>query len=116
MQIVVSGAAGFIASHMCDRLLAEGHTVLGLDNFLTGSASHKAIRYDVKVDIPGVRGAIAPLVGKQPPDTHIWILSGSSPVFLKSEGPLCEGCAVWRTQLESPVWPEGGKGGAMSDK
>jgi hypothetical protein len=91
-------------------------TAEGEDSFLTGSASHKAIRYDVKVDIPGVRGAIAPLVGKQPPDTHIWILSGSSPVFLKSEGPLCEGCAVWRTQLESPVWPEGGKGGAMSDK
>ena len=37
LRIVVSGAAGFIASHMCDRLLAEGHTVIGLDNFLTGS-------------------------------------------------------------------------------
>lgn len=37
MRIVVSGAAGFIGSHMCDRLLAEGHTVVGLDNFLTGS-------------------------------------------------------------------------------
>ncbi len=37
MRIVISGSAGFIASHMCDRLLADGHTVLGLDNFLTGS-------------------------------------------------------------------------------
>ena len=37
MRIVVSGAAGFIGSHMCDRLLAEGHTVVGLDNLLTGS-------------------------------------------------------------------------------
>ena len=36
MRIVVSGAAGFIGSHMCDRLLAEGHCVIGLDNFLTG--------------------------------------------------------------------------------
>ena len=34
---VVSGAAGFVGSHMCDRLLAEGHTVLALDNMLTGS-------------------------------------------------------------------------------
>jgi hypothetical protein len=83
-------------------------TAEGEDSFLTGSASHKAIRYDLKVDIPGVRGAIAPLVGKQPPDTHIWILAGSSPAFLKSEGPLCEGCPIWRTQLASPVWPEGG--------
>ena len=34
---IVSGGAGFVGSHMCDRLLAEGHTVLALDNFLTGS-------------------------------------------------------------------------------
>jgi dTDP-glucose 4,6-dehydratase len=38
LRIVVSGAAGFIGSHFCDRLLAEGHTVVGLDNFLTGAA------------------------------------------------------------------------------
>jgi dTDP-glucose 4,6-dehydratase len=38
LRIVVSGAAGFIGSHFCDRLLAEGHTVLGLDNLLTGAA------------------------------------------------------------------------------
>ncbi len=37
MRIAVSGAAGFIGSHMCDRLLTEGHTVVALDNFLTGS-------------------------------------------------------------------------------
>ena len=37
MRIIVSGAAGFIGSHMCDRLLLEGHSVVGLDNLLTGS-------------------------------------------------------------------------------
>ena len=37
MRIVISGAAGFVASHLCDRLLAEGHQVVGLDNFSTGS-------------------------------------------------------------------------------
>ncbi len=36
MRIVVSGAAGFIGSHFCERLLAEGHTVVALDNLLTG--------------------------------------------------------------------------------
>jgi dTDP-glucose 4,6-dehydratase len=34
---VVSGAAGFVGSHMCDRLLAGGATVIGLDNLLTGA-------------------------------------------------------------------------------
>ena len=42
MRIVVSGSAGFIGSHLCDRLLAEGHTVVALDNFLTGSSRNLA--------------------------------------------------------------------------
>ena len=33
----MSGAAGFIGAHFCDRLIAAGHSVLGLDNFMTGS-------------------------------------------------------------------------------
>jgi len=37
LHIVVTGAAGFVGSHTCDRLLAEGHTVIALDNFITGS-------------------------------------------------------------------------------
>ena len=37
MRIVVTGAAGFVGSHMCDRLLQEGHSVVALDNLLTGS-------------------------------------------------------------------------------
>ena len=36
MRIIVSGAAGFIGSHFCDRLLHEGHSVVGIDNFITG--------------------------------------------------------------------------------
>jgi len=42
LRIAVSGAAGFVGSHMCDRLLAEGHTVVALDNFLTGSPRNLA--------------------------------------------------------------------------
>jgi len=36
MRILVTGAAGFLGSHLSDRLLAEGHSVVGMDNFLTG--------------------------------------------------------------------------------
>ena len=36
-RILVTGGAGFIGSHLCDRLLAEGHDVLCVDNFYTGT-------------------------------------------------------------------------------
>jgi len=36
-RILITGGAGFLGSHLCDRLVAEGHDVLCLDNFFTGS-------------------------------------------------------------------------------
>lgn len=36
MKVLITGAAGFLGSHLCDRFLADGHAVVGLDNFLTG--------------------------------------------------------------------------------
>lgn len=36
MRILVTGGAGFLGSHLCDRFLAEGHTVIAMDNLLTG--------------------------------------------------------------------------------
>jgi dTDP-glucose 4,6-dehydratase len=40
LRHLISGAAGFIGSHLCDRLLADGHEVVALDNFITGSKSN----------------------------------------------------------------------------
>ncbi|MBT6499773.1 MAG: NAD-dependent epimerase/dehydratase family protein, partial [Deltaproteobacteria bacterium] len=36
-RILITGGAGFLGSHLCDRLVEEGHDVLCLDNFFTGS-------------------------------------------------------------------------------
>lgn len=42
MRIVITGAAGFLGSHLTDRFLAEGHTVVGIDNLVTGSLDNIA--------------------------------------------------------------------------
>mgnify|MGYP000149612153 CR=1 FL=1 len=40
MRTVVTGGAGFLGSHLCEQLLADGHEVLALDNFLTGTPAN----------------------------------------------------------------------------
>ncbi|MBP7212789.1 MAG: GDP-mannose 4,6-dehydratase [Anaerolineaceae bacterium] len=45
MRILITGAAGFLGSHMTERLLSEGHTVIGLDNFITGNRENLAPFY-----------------------------------------------------------------------
>jgi dTDP-glucose 4,6-dehydratase len=42
MRILITGAAGFLGSHLCDRFLAEGHEVVGVDNFITGRPDNLA--------------------------------------------------------------------------
>jgi dTDP-glucose 4,6-dehydratase len=42
MRILITGAAGFLGSHLCDRFLEEGHEVVGMDNFITGSPDNIA--------------------------------------------------------------------------
>jgi len=43
MRILVTGGAGFIGSHLCERLISEGHTVTAIDNFSTGRAQNLAL-------------------------------------------------------------------------
>jgi dTDP-glucose 4,6-dehydratase len=42
MRVLITGAAGFLGSHLCDRFLREGHSVVGLDNFITGRPDNVA--------------------------------------------------------------------------
>lgn len=70
MRILISGAAGFLGSHLCDKLLQEGHQVVGMDNFITGNAENLAhlasdqnfsfIRHDVSnfIFVPGELDAV----------------------------------------------------------
>ncbi len=65
MRVLLTGAAGFLGSHLTDRLIAEGHDVIGMDNFITGNEANLAhlsgnphfsfIRHDVSnfIFVPG---------------------------------------------------------------
>ena len=75
----------------------------GKKEIASGNTKHETVRYVVKVKIGGVAGLVAPLLGKQPPDTHVWVLTGDAPAFVKLEGPLYAGGPVWRIELATPA-------------
>lgn len=70
MRILITGAAGFLGSHLCDKFLSLGHEVIGMDNFITGSpenlshlsghSSFTFIRHDVAnfIFVPGKIDAV----------------------------------------------------------
>jgi hypothetical protein len=98
-------AVSFIAATPKPRLVKLAIANAGQDRFSTGSSARTATHYVLKVEIGGLSGLLAPLVGKEPPDSHVWILGGEAPAFVKSEQPLYFGGPVWRIELVSPVWP-----------
>src|SRR5438093_3453597 len=73
----------------------------GEEPFTIGRFHHKAMHFAVKVEIGGLTGFVARLMGKQPADTHVWVLGGEAPAFVKAEGPLYVGGPIWRIQLAS---------------
>lgn len=83
------------------RIAREGDAA-----FAIGAWSRKAVRYTVKVDIGGLKGVLAKLLGKLPPDSHVFILQGDAPAFVQSEGPFFDGGPPWRIELTSPTWPK----------
>jgi hypothetical protein len=86
------------------RLVKVAISQDGEDWFSAGNSTHKTVRYALKIELKGLPGLVVPLVGKEPPDIHIWVLSGEAPAYLKSEGPLDAGGPVWRIELVSPAW------------
>jgi hypothetical protein len=75
----------------------------GDERFSSGNMKYTAVHYVVKVKLGGVAGLIAPLLGKNPPDMHIWIKRGETPAFIKFEGPVYNGGPVWRVELAGPA-------------
>ena len=96
----------FVAATPKPRLVKLKISTAADDLFSTAGTSRKATHYVLKVDIGGFAGVVAPLIGKEPPDQHVWILQGEAPAFVKSESTLFMGGPIWRMELVSPVWPK----------
>ncbi|MFA5161955.1 MAG: UDP-glucuronic acid decarboxylase family protein [Elusimicrobiales bacterium] len=83
MRILVTGAAGFLGSHLCGHLLKKGHSVIGMDNFITGSVGNIEqfmggpdflfIKHDVTnyIHVPGKLDAILHFASPASPEDYM---------------------------------------------
>jgi hypothetical protein len=76
----------------------------GEDSLTIAGVRRKATNFRIKIELGGVTGMVAPIVGKQPSDIHVWVLGGEAPAFVKEEGQFYEGGPIWRVELASPVF------------
>jgi hypothetical protein len=93
------------------RLVKLMISSVGEDPISVVGSSRKALHYEIKIDIGGIAGLVAPLVGKAPPNIEIWILGGPAPTFLREQGPIYPEGPVMTIQLASPAWPDAQKAG-----
>lgn len=96
----------FVAPSDKPRLIQVSVKPVGKVPFTVGGTPREAIDYVLHVELGGVTGVVAPLIGKQPADIHIWILGGASPAFIREEGQLYQGGPIWRIEQVSPVFPK----------
>jgi len=86
MRVLLTGVAGFIGSHLADRLLADGHEVVGLDNFLTGSRDNIAHLMDHPRFTLVEQDVSQPLQVEGPVDAVLHFASPASPNPLSPYG------------------------------
>ena len=96
----------FVAFTPEPRLIQLELAPAGEHKVLVGELAKTAIHYVFKPQ-PGIwLKLFATLLGRMPPDYHVWILTDEVPAFVRFEGPLYPTGPVWRIELTSPRWPE----------
>ena len=88
------------------RLLRSTMRPEGEDKYFVGDSSRTATRYLVTMEIGGLTGVIASVLGKDPPDLRFWISTGGAPAFLRFQGAMYLKGPVWRIDLAAPRWPD----------
>jgi hypothetical protein len=88
------------------RLITMELTSEGEDRVVVGREIKKATRNLVKLEVGGLSGLIAPIIGKDPPDLRYWLIPGDVPAFARFEGAMYLNGPVWRLELMTVEWPK----------
>jgi len=107
LHYLVAGAAGFIGSHLCERLLEEGHTVTGLDSLITGNpanlssvngrAGFRLVVHDITAPLPRLEAADVVMNLASPASPRDYLAYPVETLRVGSEGTLhlLEAARTW---------------------
>ena len=97
-----STTVSMVAPSTSPRVVKVNFSPLAEAEFHLGRIPYKSQRYLLKIEIGGIKGKIAPLIGKQPADIHIWLIKSEAPTFVKFQGQMYEGGPIWNMELADP--------------
>jgi hypothetical protein len=116
---VHNGMTGMLLRNLASGASAKGHIVAFTpkprllsstmrpedeDRYFVGDAVRTATRYLVTMEVGGLTGLVASVLGKDPPDSRFWISTGPVPAFLKFQGAIFMKGPTWRIELSAPRW------------
>ena len=100
-------ASGQVAAFLPKpRLLKMELGAEGEDRVTVGGQAKKVIRYLVNLEVGGLTGTLASLVGKEPPDLRYWLAAGEVPAFVRFQGAMYLNGPVWRLEMAPVEWPK----------
>ncbi len=86
------------------RLATLAISRAGEDTYTLGGERQTAKKLEIKVELGGVAGLIAPVVGKEPKSGAAWMAGGKVPMFLRIQTQFYEGGPLWTIQQTAPAW------------
>lgn len=86
------------------RLIGLRIAFAGTDTVMVGARAEPTARFVIKPQLGAFTAFFAKLLGKLPPDSHVWIVMDQVPAFIRFEGPMYMG-PIWRLNLTTPTWP-----------
>ncbi|HVG27209.1 MAG TPA: hypothetical protein VM865_06355 [Acidobacteriaceae bacterium] len=75
------------------------------DHFFVAGSRRRCTRYNIHIELGGIAGVVAPVVGKQPSDIQVWVTDGEVPTFLKMVGALYQKGPLWTMVQTNASWP-----------
>jgi hypothetical protein len=81
----------------------------GEDTYMLGGERQTAKKLVIKVELGGVAGLIAPVIGKEPKSGTAWMAGGKVPMFIRIQTQFYEGGPLWTIEQTTPVWSSGEK-------